>query len=75
MKLNICCFLIGLVWIVSTSISLPMVIYVELQPSDNGQVNCQVTYLFNMNDVNKNLYFNQLNRKLGLIQCREDSLI
>lgn len=53
MKLNVCCFLIGLVWIVSTSISLPMVIYVELKPSENGHVNCQVKLLFLYTVVNR----------------------
>jgi neuropeptide Y receptor len=49
MKLSICMFLIGVIWIVSISISLPYAIYMELQPIDNVagnstsvDVKCQV---------------------------------
>lgn len=42
MKLSVCLLLIGVVWIVSISISLPLAIYIELQPSDNGTGNSTV---------------------------------
>ncbi len=49
MKLSVCIFLIGVVWIVSISVSLPLAIYIELQPSevngtDTGNVKCQESW-------------------------------
>lgn len=36
MKLGVCCLLIGVVWIVSISISLPLAIYIDLTPDPNS---------------------------------------
>ncbi len=49
MKLSVCMFLIGMVWVVSISVSLPLAIYIELQPTvingtDTGNVKCQESW-------------------------------
>lgn len=48
MKLGVCLLLIGVIWIVSISISLPLAIYNGLKPEDNGneKFKCQVSFKY-----------------------------